>query len=134
MVGAASAVAWWQRAHEQPSSELKLHSPLEIKKVASFALLFILIQSAGSFAERFLGSAGVVIVSIVGGLVSSASSTAAAATLAAHDRIDPQQAALCTVLASVASMLVNLPIVYRQIRKRRLMARIRPYAEIRVRD
>jgi uncharacterized membrane protein (DUF4010 family) len=134
MVGAASAVAWWQRAHEQPSSELKLHSPLEIKKVASFALLFILIQSAGSFAERFLGSAGVVIVSIVGGLVSSASSTAAAATLAAHGRIDPQQAALCTVLASVASMLVNLPIVYRQIRKRRLMARIRPYAEIRVRD
>jgi uncharacterized membrane protein (DUF4010 family) len=124
MVGAAGAVAWLQRAHEQPSPELKLHSPLEIKKVASFGLLFILIQSAGSLGERLLGSSGVVLVSLVGGLVSSASSTAAAATLAAHPRISPQQAALCTVLTSIASMLVNLPIVYRQIRNRRLMGRI----------
>lgn len=124
MVGAAGAVAWLQRTHEQPSPELKLHSPLEIKKVASFGLLFILIQSAGSLGERLLGSSGVVLVSLAGGLVSSASSTAAAATLAAHARISPQHAALCTVLTSIASMLVSLPIVYRQIRNRRVMGRI----------
>jgi uncharacterized membrane protein (DUF4010 family) len=74
--------------------------------------------------QKLLGSSGVIGVSIAGGLASSASSTAAAATLAAHGSITPREAAICTVLTSIASMLVNLPILYRQFRNRGLILRL----------
>ncbi|MGH9667795.1 MAG: MgtC/SapB family protein, partial [Bryobacteraceae bacterium] len=57
--------------------------------------------------------AGSVAVSFLGGLVSSASATAAAGSLAANRQTSAQTAAICTVLASIASSLVNLPVVYR---------------------
>jgi uncharacterized membrane protein (DUF4010 family) len=58
---------------------------------------------------------------VPGGLASSASSTAAVATLSEHGQIRPMIAAISTVLASVASTLVNLPIVYRATRDRILV-------------
>lgn len=61
------------------------------------------------------------LVSALGGLASSASSTAVAASLSRHGQITPVIAAACTVLASVASTLVNLPILYRETRDRALI-------------
>jgi uncharacterized membrane protein (DUF4010 family) len=52
-------------------------------------------------------------VAAVGGLVSSASTTAAAATMAMHRQISAPLAGSATVLASLASAAVNLPIVWR---------------------
>jgi uncharacterized membrane protein (DUF4010 family) len=124
MTCAAAIVVWRHKAATATSPSLELHSPLELQKVASFGLLFVLIQTAGSLGQKLLGSSGVVAVSVIGGLASSASSTAAAATLAAHGQISPRQAAICTVLTSIASMVVNLPIVYRQFRNRRLILRL----------
>jgi uncharacterized membrane protein (DUF4010 family) len=121
MAGVAAAMGWrWRHAAIQ-GPPLELGSPLELRKVASFGLLFLLIQTAGALGQRLLGSSGIIVVSLIGGLASSASSTAAAAALVAHARISPFEAATCTVLASIASMLVNLPIIYRQLRDRRLL-------------
>jgi uncharacterized membrane protein (DUF4010 family) len=50
---------------------------------------------------------------VFGGLVSSASTTAAAATMAMHGKISPALAGSATVLTSLASAAVNLPIVWR---------------------
>jgi hypothetical protein len=50
---------------------------------------------------------------IFGGLVSSASTTAAAATMAMHGKITAALAGSTTVLTSLASAAVNLPIVWR---------------------
>jgi len=124
MACAAAIVAWRQRRVTTPAPALRLGSPLELKKVASFGLLFVFIQTAGSLGQKLLGSSGIIVVSLVGGLASSASSTAAAATLAAHGRIAPHEAAICTVLTSIASMMANLPIVYRQFRNRQLIRRL----------
>lgn len=124
MACAAAVIAWREHRVTTPAPGLHLGSPLELKKVASFGLLFVFIQTAGSLGQKLLGSSGIIVVSLVGGLASSASSTAAAATLAAHGRIAPHEAAICTVLTSIASMMANLPIVYRQFRNRQLIRRL----------
>jgi uncharacterized membrane protein (DUF4010 family) len=61
---------------------------------------------------------------VVGGLVSSASTTATAATLAAAGNITPETAGLATVLTSMASALVNMPLVYQQTRHGMLTRRL----------
>ncbi len=124
MAATAAIFIWWRKAVTAETPALHLGSPLELRKVASFGVLFVLIQTGGSLGQKLLGSSGVIGVSVIGGLASSASSTAAAGTLAAHGSISPREAAICTVLTSIASMLVNLPILYRQFRNRRLIWRL----------
>ena len=94
----------------------RLSSPISIRKIGSFGLFFLAIQTLTTLAQRFLGEAGSVAVSFLGGFVSSASATAAAGSLTSHQEISPRIAAICTVVASIASALVNLPIIYRTTR------------------
>jgi uncharacterized membrane protein (DUF4010 family) len=124
MACAAAAIAWWQQRVDVASASLQLGSPLEVRKVAGFGLLFLFIQTVGSLGQRLLGPSGLIAVSVIGGLVSSASSTASAATLANHHQISPDEAAICTVLTSIASMMANLPIVYRQFRDRQFIVKL----------
>jgi uncharacterized membrane protein (DUF4010 family) len=62
--------------------------------------------------------------SIAGGLVSSASTTATAAALAAAGKITPDNAGMAAVLTSMASAIVDVPIVYRQIRDKTVSYRL----------
>lgn len=94
----------------------RISSPISIRKVGSFGLFFLIIQVLATLARRFLGEAGSVAVSFLGGFVSSASATAAAGTLAAHHELSPRIAAVCTVMTSIASALVNLPVIQRTSR------------------
>jgi hypothetical protein len=50
---------------------------------------------------------------VFGGLVSSASTTAAAATMAMHGKITAALAGSTTVLTSLASATVNVPIIWK---------------------
>ena len=63
-------------------------------------------------------------LSVLGGLVSSASTTATAATLVAAGRITPDSAGIAVVLTSMASAVVDMPIVYRQIRDNAVFYRL----------
>ena len=115
MTLAALVFLWRHKGSRQdPIGELKLSSPVALGKVFKFGLLFLVIEIAGSLAERYLGHFGFLLVSVVGGFVSSASTVGAAAALAMHDKITPQTAGLATVLASMASALSNLPVIYQQ--------------------
>ena len=116
MALSAGTFIWWERRVSVDSAGLAIGSPISLRQLVSFATIFVAIQVVGSLAQRLFGAYGVVIVSALGGLASSASSTAAVATLSKHSQIRPMIAAVSTVLASVASTLVNLPIVYRQTR------------------
>jgi uncharacterized membrane protein (DUF4010 family) len=118
----AAIFVWFSKGASYPSGELKLSSPVSIGKLVSFGTLFVLIEVASAIGKRYLGHSGVVIVSLLGGLVSSASTTAAAASLAAHGETVPYMAGLATVLASIASALSNLPVLYR-VTKNAHMAR-----------
>jgi uncharacterized membrane protein (DUF4010 family) len=122
MAGATTLWVWVKRGKNQPSSEpLKLTSPVSLKRVSKFSIAFLILAIAGTLAQRFLGSLGFLVVSILGGLVSSASTTATAASLASAGTITPEIAGLATILTSVSSSLVNLPLVYQQTRQRALV-------------
>ena len=108
---------WYRRKRAQtPVGELKLSSPLSLSKVLKFGFIFLAIEVAGTVAQRYLGHLGFLIVSVIGGFVSSASTAGAAATLAMHHEISPQSAGIATVLTSMTSALSNLPVIQQQIR------------------
>jgi uncharacterized membrane protein (DUF4010 family) len=126
---AMSIVAGWfaWRSHSDADASeitLKLESPVSLAKVAKFAGLFIVIQVLGTAATKWLGNAGLLIVSLVGGAVSSASTTAAAANLNSHGHISASQAAAATVVTSIVSAMANLPLIYRQPKARPVFRRI----------
>jgi uncharacterized membrane protein (DUF4010 family) len=109
---------WRQRKHQQTEiGELKLSSPLSLPKVFKFGFIFLVIEIIGTIGQRYLGHFGFLLVSVIGGLVSSASTAGAAATLAMHNKITMQTAGLATVLTSMASALSNLPLLHQQIRQ-----------------
>jgi uncharacterized membrane protein (DUF4010 family) len=105
-------------------TEIRLESPVSIKRVLNFAALFLVIQIVSTLGERYLGKLGFLGISVMGGLVSSASTSAAAANMVGHGQMQPGLAGAGVVLASVASALVNLPIIYRNARNPALSRRL----------
>jgi len=110
----AGAWVWRDRRIEEPlPGSLVLASPISLAKVIWFGTIFVCIQIAGTLLTRHFGSEGMLATGIIGGLVSSASTTAAAATMAMHGQITAALAGSATVLTSLASAAVNVPIIWR---------------------
>jgi len=109
-------IYWDYRKGEtiQQNPTLELTSPISLIKVLRLALLFLLIQVLATLGRRHFGSTGFEIVSVLGGFASSASSTAAAASLSVHHAVTPTQAGIATVLTSMASASMNLPMIQKQ--------------------
>lgn len=117
----------WRRHRprdEEREMDLNLTSPVSFAKVFRLGGLFILIQVIGTAATRWLGNAGLLAVSMIGGTVSSASTTAAAANLAAHGKTTALQAGMATVVTSIVSTAVNLPILYRHTEAKPIIGEI----------
>jgi uncharacterized membrane protein (DUF4010 family) len=113
---------WRDRGIEQKvPGTLTLTSPVSISKVIWFGTLFISIQIVGTLLTKYFGNYGMLATGVFGGLVSSASTTAAAATMAMHGKITAALAGSATVLTSLASAAVNLPIVWRTTKDRAAM-------------
>ena len=113
------------RAHGgDPPTEIHLELPVSMKHVLNFAGLFLLIQVASTLGERHLGKFGFLGICILGGLVSSASTTAAAANMVAHGQLAPGLAGTGAVLASLASALINIPIIRRETKNSALTRRM----------
>jgi uncharacterized membrane protein (DUF4010 family) len=103
---------------------LTLTSPISLTKVLWFGVLFITIQIAGTLLTRTFGSYGMLATGVFGGLVSSASTTAAAATMAMHGKISASLAGSASVLTSLTSAAVNLPIVWRTTKNKVVIRRL----------
>ena len=115
MVIASLLFIWAQQRHARSQlGKLELSSPLSLSKVGKFGFLFLAISVVGVLGERYFGNSGFLVVSVIGGLVSSASTAGAAATLAMHGKISAQTAGFATVLTSMTSALSNLPIIHQQ--------------------
>lgn len=108
----------------ETSTAIELESPVSLKRVLKFAALFLLIQIVSTLGERYLGKFGFLGISLIGGLVSSASTSAAAANMVGHGQMQAVLAGEAVVLASVASALVNLPIIQRNARNPKLSRRL----------
>jgi uncharacterized membrane protein (DUF4010 family) len=110
-----------RRIEESVPGTLTLTSPISLTNVLWFGMVFISIQVVGTLLTRYFGSGGMLATGVFGGLVSSASTTAAAATMAMHGKITAALAGSATVLTSLASAAVNLPIVWRTTKDKAVM-------------
>ena len=104
--------------------EIVLESPFSLKAAFKFGLFFLGLEVVGTLAQEWLGQWGFYAVSVVGGVFSSGSAVASAATLAAHGRITPEVAGTGAVLASLASVVVNIPLVARVAEQPKLTYRL----------
>lgn len=117
----AGAVAWVRRGTASPAKQLRLSSPLSLRRISTFGALFVLIEICGKLAERFMGHLGFLTFSFAGGLASSSSTAATAAIMTARGQLKAEVAGVAVVLCSIASSLVDIPLVYQQTRDRRMM-------------
>ncbi len=121
MTAGALIFAWRNRERStEPVRSLQLDSPVSLRRVLSFGGLFVSMEIVGTVGAKFLGKFGFLALSLLGGAVSSASTTAAAATMAIHGKLAPDVAGVATVCASITSALVNLPLIQRQSHNKRL--------------
>jgi uncharacterized membrane protein (DUF4010 family) len=122
----ATYFALRERRSDVNAEEVELHlaSPVSLKKVLSFGALFLVIQVFGTAAARWLGNSGFLVVSFVGGIVSSASATAAAANMVSHGSVTALEAAMATILTSIASQGMNLPIIRRHVKDKEVVRNI----------
>jgi uncharacterized membrane protein (DUF4010 family) len=121
MTAIAALFAWKKRERgTEAVAPLHVASPVSLKYVAKFGALFLIMQVLGTIGARYLGKYGFLALSLLGGMVSSASATSAAATMAIHGKLSPDIAGVATVFASITSALVNLPLVERQTHDKRV--------------
>lgn len=106
------------------TAPLELDSPISLQKVLWFGALFILIQVSGTILTRLFGSSGLLVTGVIGGLVSSASTTAAAATMAMHGKISPALAGSVAIISSLASAIVSLPIIWKTIKNKAVLKKL----------
>jgi uncharacterized membrane protein (DUF4010 family) len=109
------SVILWIR-HPLPSGEeaqgsISLESPFQLSAALKFGIVFLCLNVLGGLAQRNFGSGSFFFVSIAGGLLSSASSIASAATLISHHEISASTGVNGVVLSSLTSILINIPLM-----------------------
>lgn len=109
---------------EEKEPALQLDTPISLKKVLGFGLLFVVIQVGGTLLSRAFGQYGMLATGFFGGLASSASTTAAAATMASHGQLGPSIAGDVAIISSIASALINLPIIWKTVRDKAVVRRV----------
>ncbi|MCY1022450.1 MgtC/SapB family protein [Pyxidicoccus sp. MSG2] len=111
-------------APEAAAPSLPLQSPFSLQSALKFGAFLLLFQVVGTAGQSLLGHAGFYAVSAVGGLVSSASAVASAASLCAHGLLTPTIAGVGAIIASLASAAVNFVLVARVSGQRPLTLRL----------
>jgi uncharacterized membrane protein (DUF4010 family) len=113
-----------EKADPENLPALKLTSPISLKNVLTFGLIFVIIAIGGTLLTKFFGNYGIMATGFFGGFVSSASTTAAAATMASHGKITASLAGSVTIVTSLTSALVSLPIVWKIVKDRAAVKRL----------
>ncbi|EIP96690.1 putative membrane protein [Opitutaceae bacterium TAV1] len=112
-----------EAASGEPAS-LVLESPFRLSAALKFGLVFLILNVVGALAQRQFGAASFYFVSMAGGLLSSASSIASAATLMARNEISMTTGVNGIILSSLTSILINVPLVRGLTRDARLKRQI----------
>lgn len=127
--GVTSAVGAAGPINETPAKRVTgstpvVSSPFSLASALKFGAIFLALQIAATLAERFLGEGGLYVFSAAGGIVSSASTVASAANLATAGSLTASVAGRSAIIATVASALVDLPLIARFGRDARLTRRV----------
>jgi len=124
MLLATAGVMSRTRISERETAPLHLKSPISLAQSLMFGAFFVLITVAGEVANRTLGGTGFLVVAVLGGLVSSASTSAAAAILAAQGSLTPEVAGYGVIITSMASLFFHVPMAEIAGRNRGLTIRL----------
>jgi len=139
MLAGTVAAALWDRRHlwvqdesdgsaspanRVTSSVPVVSSPFALASALKFGAIFLALQIAATLAQRFLGESGLYVVSAAGGVVSSASTVASAANLATAGALSARVAGHSAIIATIASALVDLPLISRFGRDAKLTRRV----------
>lgn len=103
--------------------EVDLALPFSLRATLKYGVIFLLLHVAGILMQKGFGDAGFYAVCLIGGMVSSASAVAAAASLFGSGSISSELASAGAVVASITSVMINLPFVLRA-RHHRLTMRL----------
>lgn len=115
MTAVCLVAAWRLRGTAPPlPRSLALGSPVSLRRVGWLAALFVGIEVAAQLASRSFGQHGFLAVGFLGGMASSASTTAAVAVLTGDGRLSAHLAAAAAILASVGSILIHVPLIRRR--------------------
>ncbi len=117
LVSSTLLVVWSYRRRKVLTSDdapaLRLELPFSLSLALKYGVVFLVLHIVGGLTQRHFGNTGFYIVSIVGGLMSSASAVAAAATLASQGALSPAVAGTGAVIASFTSIAFSLSFVLR---------------------
>lgn len=105
------------------AADIRLELPFSLPVALRYGALFLALHIVGRLMQREFGESGFYAVTVIGGLLSSASAVAAAASMAAQGAIGPDVAGNGAVLASMTSLAFSLSFVLRT-RQRGLIARL----------
>ncbi|HVY54864.1 MAG TPA: DUF4010 domain-containing protein, partial [Thermodesulfobacteriota bacterium] len=110
-----NAFLWWRVpapvSDTGGAPEFALESPFKLSAALMFGLMFLMLNVVGALAQRNFGSASFYFVSIVGGLFSSASSIASAATLTSNGELPMATGVNGVIFSSLTSILANIPFI-----------------------
>lgn len=112
-----------KRAGAEQPAEIHLELPFSLPVALRYGLLFLALHVLGRVMQREFGESGFYLVTVLGGLLSSASAVAAAASMAAQGAVSPGVAGNGAVLASLTSLAFSLSFVLRT-RHRPLITRL----------
>lgn len=104
-------------------TQINMGMPFSLTQALKYGLIFMVLHVLGALTQQQFGNAGFYVVSVVGGLLSSASAVAAAAALAAQGTVAPSTAGIGAVLASFTSIAFSFSFVLRS-RSRSLIRQV----------
>ncbi|QSW98733.1 MgtC/SapB family protein [Haloterrigena alkaliphila] len=102
----AFAVAAWT-ADWGESGPIDLESPFSMKNALAFGAVFLVVLVFGSLAETWFGTLGFYATAVASGFVSSAGATTSAVVLYRGGQLEPAEATIAILLATVSSIVVK---------------------------
>ena len=102
---------------------LQLDLPFSLPVALRYGALFLVLHVVGTLVQRQFGEGGFYVVTAIGGLLSSASAVAAAASMASQGAVTPEVAGLGATIASLTSLAFSMSFVLRT-RDRVLVVRL----------
>ena len=109
---------------QQISQKPALTSPLAIRSVLRFGLLFFALTVISGLAQRLFGSLGFLVVVVLGALASAASSAVLVGTQVRLHLLAPDAAALAMYFASLLGLVENVVIFYTVTRQPAISLRL----------
>ncbi|QBD78673.1 DUF4010 domain-containing protein [Ktedonosporobacter rubrisoli] len=101
----------------KPSQKPALKSPLDLRSVLIFGLLFLALTVISGLAKRIFGAIGFLAVIVIGALASAASSSVLVGQQIQKGQVGDLPAAIAIFLATVAGLLENIVIYWVITRK-----------------